>query len=123
MWEQLIICEPPTPTNRFFAWLAMPITSCGTTCPGETTRSYFGSITSLFTSTASGVYQRPPDISSTASRGTSPILTTSVRQWCTIIFPYGMSPNMAPHCSALTGTCVPRAGKTSTLTPRAVSMR
>ena len=32
-----------------------------------------------------------------------------------------MSGNMIFHCASLTGTCVPRAGITSTWMPRAVS--
>ena len=118
MWLALIMPEPPVPTKRFFAWLAMPITSCGTTCPGEITRSYFGSITSLFTSTGRDSFHSSPEISSTASAGMSPSFTTSVRQLCTIIFSKGMSPNIAFHCVSLTGTCVPSAGRMSTFTPR-----
>ena len=29
--EKLIMSDPPAPTKRFLAWLAMPMTSCGTT--------------------------------------------------------------------------------------------
>ena len=63
----------------------MPMTSCGTTCPGEMMRSYFSSMMRLLTSTETGSVQSPSEISFTASAGTSPSFTTSVRQPCTII--------------------------------------
>ena len=74
-----------------------------------------------FTSTLTGSCQSPPEISSTASASTSPSFTTSVRQLCTIILSYGMSGNITFHCASDTGTCVPRAGMTSTSAPLAAS--
>ena len=65
----------------------MPITSCGTTCPGEMMRSYVSSMIRRLTSTATGSFQSPSVISATTSAGTSPSFTTSVRHPWTIIFP------------------------------------
>ena len=120
MCDLLIMSLPPHPTKRFFAWFAMPITSCGTTCPGEMMRSYVSSMIRRFTSTLTGSVHSPSDISATASAGTSPSFTTSVRQLWTIIFAYGMSPNIVFHWLSETGTCVPSAGMMSTCAPCAV---
>ena len=123
MCDLLIMSAPPHPTKMFFAWFAMPITSCGTTWPGDTIRSYFSSMRRRFTSTSTGSFHSPPEIFSISAAGTSPSFTTSVRQLCTIMLLYGMSPNIAFHCCSETGTCVPSAGRMSTLAPFAVSNR
>ena len=73
-------------------------------------------------STASGFFQSPSEISETTSAGMSPSFTTSVRHLWTIIRSNGTLPNIAFHCASVTGTCVPSAGMTSTSAPRAASI-
>ena len=92
----------------------MPITSCGTTWPIDRIRSWPPCQTSLLSCAGQGLVQMPSVTSVTNSAGTWPTVTTSFRQSCSRIRSFGSPGNMRSNCQSGIGTCVPRAGITST---------
>ena len=106
--------------TRFLVKLAMPMTSCGTTCPTEMTRSQ-PSRRVLSTSIGTAVVIAPPDRAAISSAGTSPRRTSLSRQSWRSTRSKGTDPKQAATWARVMGRCVPSAGRAHTSQPDPVS--